>query len=198
MKITNLFIAFYLVESRSIFPKPRPTTLGYHPDNPNILIPVPLFPIGPATEDDTDLELSRENISETTTTFESTTFESTTLDLTTEKASLINEVTTTTSTAAPFYTTFFEELSEPLTAIIPSVQERPSSTIGPITSEIPDTTPSWSPTVVSSTTQSMPENGEESSLRDGFIAAWEMTKELGAMIIGGVGGMFSKITSFFN
>jgi len=193
MKITNLFFAFYLVESRSIFPKPRPTTLGYHPDHPNILIPVPLFPIGPATEDKTELELSRENISETTTTFESTTS-----DLTTEKASLINEVTTTTSTPAPFYTTFFEELSEPLTATIPSVQESPSSTVGSITSEIPDTTLSWSPTVVSSTTQSMSENDEESSLRDGFVAAWEITKELGAMIIGGVGGMFSKITSFFN
>jgi len=84
MKITNLFFAFYLVVSRSIFPKPRPTTLGYHPDHPNILIPVPLFPIGPATEDETDLELSRENISETTTTFESTTS-----DLTTEKALLL-------------------------------------------------------------------------------------------------------------
>jgi len=193
MKITNLFFAFYLVESRSIFPKPRPTTLGYHPDHPNILIPVPLFPIGPATEDETDLELSRENISETTTTFESATS-----DLTTEKTSFINELTTSTSTAAPFYTTLSKEFSEPLTATIPSVQESPSSTVGPITSEIPDTTPSWIPTVVSSTTQSMPENGEESSLTDGFVAAWEIAKELGAMIIGGVGGIFSKFTSFFN
>jgi len=193
MKITNLFFAFYLVESRSIFPKPRPTTLGYHPDHPNILIPVPLFPIGPATEDETDLELSRENIFETTTTFESTF-----LDFTTEKTSLINEVTTTTSTAAPFYTTLSKEFSEPLTATIPSVQEGPSSTVGAITSEIPGTTSIWSPTVVSSITQSVPENGDESGLTDGFVSAWEMAKELGAMIIGGVGGIFSKITSFFN
>ena len=179
MKITNLFFAFYLVVSRSIFPKPRPTTLGYHPDHPNILIPVPLFPIGPATEDKTDLELSRENISETTTTFESTTS-----DLTTEKALLLNEVTTTTSTAVPFYTTLSKELSEPLTATIPSVAESPSSTT--IAS------------VASSTTQSMPESDTEIGLREGLVAAWEMAKEVGAMIIGGFGGIFSKITSFFN
>ena len=157
MKITNLFFAFYFVRSRSIFPKPRPTTLGYHPDHPNILIPVPLFPIVPSA-DDYDLELPEENISQPTTTFESTT-----LELTTEKTSLKNDFTTTTSTGVPFYTTFFEELSEALTATIPSIQESlTSTTVKPITSEIPDTTP----TAMLSTTQSMPENEEGVGLRD--------------------------------
>jgi len=190
MKITNLFFAFYFVRSRSIFPKPRPTTLGYHPDHPNILIPVPLFPIVPSAEDDHDLELPEEKIPQPTTTFESTT-----LELTTEKTSLKNDFTTTTSTGVPFYTTFFEELSEALTATIPSIQESlTSTTVEPITSEIPDTTP----TAMSSTTQSMPVNEEGVGLRDGFVAAWEIAKELGAKIIGGVGEMFSKITSLFH
>ena len=189
MKITNLFFAFYLTRSRSIFPKPRPTTLGYHPDHPNILIPVPLFPITPATEDESNLELSRENFPLPTTTFEFTSS-----DLTTEKTSMMNELTTTTSTAVPFYTTFSKELSESLTATIPSLQEGPSSTVALITSEIPET----NPTVISSVTKSMAENDDEYGLRDGFVAAWEKAKELGAMIIGGVGGMLGKITSFFN
>ena len=189
MKITNLFFAFYLTKSRSIFPKPRPTTLGYHPDHPNILIPVPLFPITPATEDEINLELSRENFPLPTTTLAFTTS-----DLTTEKTSMINELTTTTSTAVPFYTTFSKELAESLTATIPSLQEGPSSTVAPITSEILET----DPTVMSSVTKSMAEKDDENGLRDGFVAAWEKTKELGSMIIGGVGGIFGKITSFFN
>lgn len=189
MKITNLFFAFYFVRSRSIFPKPRPTTLGYHPDHPNILIPVPLFPIGPSAEDQPDLELPEENIPQPTTTFESPT-----LELTTEKTTLKKDFTTTTSTGVPFYTTFFEELSEALTATIPSIQESSSSTTVEPTSEITDITP----TAMSSTTQSMPENDEGVGLRDGFVAAWEIAKELGAKIIGGVGEMFSKITSLFH
>merc|ERR1719270_2443474 len=107
---------------------------------------------------------------------------------------MINELTTTTSTAVPIYTTSSKELSESLTATIPSLQEGPSSTIALITSEIPET----NPTVMSSTTKSMVENDDEYGLRDGFVAAWEKAKELGAMIIGGVGGMLGKITSFFN
>ena len=131
MKITKLLFAFNLVKSRSIFPKPRPTTLGYHPDHPNILIPVPLFPVEPL-DTKTTVETSTEN-PEPTTTFEFTTLESTTEEWPAEK-----EITTTTSTAVQFYTTVFNEPSEQLTATIPFADETSTSiTSVPITSEMP-------------------------------------------------------------
>ena len=195
MKIIKLLFACTLVKSRSIFPKPRPTTLGYHPDQPNILIPVPLFPIQPVTTEITNatfdnVEKSPENDPKPTTTLEYTTE-----NMTTTMPTLAKDLTTTTSTGAPVYTTVSEELSEPLTATLPSNWETPTSTtVLPVSSEIPETTSLRLPP------QPMPENDDDKgvSLRDGFIAAWDIAKELGSMIIGGVGGMFSKITSLFN
>lgn len=192
MKITNLLSVFTLIRSRSIFPQPRPTTLGYHPDYPNVLIPVPLFPIEPAITEEIKVKpISTENdIPEPATTFEPTT----TQKLTTEKASFEKELTTTTSTAVPFYTTFSKEISESLTATIPFSQETSNSKTVvriPVTSEIPATSTPF-------TSQSNPENDQGIGLRDGFVAAWEMAKDFGAIVMDGVGGMFSKITSLFN
>ena len=188
MKITKLLFAFNLVKSRSIFPKPRPTTLGYHPDYPNILIPVPLFPVEPF-DTKTTVETSTENPKPTTT------FVFTTLESTTEEWPAEKEISTTTSTAVQFYTTVFNEPSEQLTATVPFAHENSTSiTPVPITSEMPKST------AMASTTQSKQENDNEEGigLRDGLVAALEMAKELGSMIIGGVGSMFSKITSFFS
>jgi len=186
MKIINFLFAFTLVKSRSIFPKPIPTTLGYHSDHPNILIPVPLFPIDITITEDTDIKTSTENFPEPTTTFEFTTAFIT-------EESIENELTTTTSTAAPFYTTLFEELSEPLTATIPPDQNPSiSTTVVSSIAEIPQTTS------MPLTSQSENGNDEEYGIKTRFVAAWEMAKELGSMVIGGVGGMFRKITSLFN
>ena len=195
MKIIKLLFACTLVRSSSIFPKPRPTTLGFHPDQPHILIPVPLFPIQPVTT-----EISNETFDNVEKSLENdpahtTTLEFTTESMTTTMMTLAKDLTTTTSTGAPVYTTVFEERSEPLTAALPSYWETSASTtVIPVTSEIPETTSLQIPP------KSMPENDDDKDvrLRDGFIAAWEIAKELGSMIIGGVGGMFSKITSLFN
>lgn len=186
MKITNLLSVFTLIRSRSIFPQPRPTTLGYHPDYPNVLIPVPLFPIEQALTEEIEVKpiLTENDIPEPTTTQE----------LTTEKASFENELTTTTSTAVPFYTTFSKEMSESLTATIPFSQETSNSKTVvriPVTSEIPATSTPF-------TSQSIPQNDQGIGLRDGFVAAWEMAKDFGAIVMDGVGGMFSKIISLFN
>ena len=195
MKIIKLLFACTLVKSRSIFPKPRPTTLGFHPDQPHILIPVPLFPIQPVITEITNgtfdnVEKSLENDPAPTTTLEFTTE-----NMTTTMPTLAKDLTTTTSTGAPVYTTVFEELADPLTATLPSNWETlTSTTVIPVSFDIPETTSLPIPP------QSMPENDDDKDvrLRDGFIAAWDIAKELGSMIIGGVGGMFSKITSLFN
>merc|ERR1712109_147420 len=91
MKFVKILFAFCQIESRSIFPKPRPTTLGFHPELPNLLIPVPLFTFGPGETE--EQSTSTEIVPDPTTTSELTTE-----FLTTQKA---NELTTTSSTAPP-------------------------------------------------------------------------------------------------
>merc|ERR1712156_1412446 len=78
MKFVKILFAFCQIESRSIFPKPRPTTLGFHPELPNLLIPVPLFTFGPGETE--EQRTSTEIVPDPTTT---------------------NELTKTSSTAPP-------------------------------------------------------------------------------------------------
>merc|ERR1712156_638833 len=152
MKFVKILFAFCQIESRSIFPKPRPTTLGFHPELPNLLIPVPLFTFGPGETE--EQSTSTEIVPDPTTTSELTTE-----FLTTQKA---NELTTTSSTAPPTAS------SAPTTSMISWTDTFPNDVI--LTSTSPTSSTLEASTTSTTTATSL---SDELDLSDRFLSAWD-------------------------
>merc|ERR1712156_861165 len=152
MKFVKILFAFCQIESRSIFPKPRPTTLGFHPELPNLLIPVPLFTFGPG-------ETEEQNTSTEIVPDPTTTFELTTEYLTTQKA---NELTTTSSTAPPTAS------SGPTTSMVSWTATIQNEVI--LTSTTPTSITPEASTTSTTTATSL---SDELDLSDRFLSAWD-------------------------
>merc|ERR1712156_777098 len=162
MKFVKILFAFCQIESRSIFPKPRPTTLGFHPELPSLLIPVPLFTFGPGETE--EQSTSTEIVPDPTTTFEFTTEY-----LTTGK---VNELTTTSSTAPPTAS------SAPTISMISWTATIQNDVI--LTSTTSTTSTLEASTSSTTTATSL---SDETDLSDRFFSAWDTAKEIGSIVL---------------
>jgi hypothetical protein len=216
MRTVHLFFGITYINARSLFPQPRPTTLGYHPDKPNILIPVPLFPFDMMSSVHTTEKLKVTTSSSTKTVSGPTE----TVPGPTETVPGPTETIPGPIITAPMarYTAPYIQSREPFTLketdlnygfilpiITPNSSPKSISATQSSSTAVPTTTPFPKSTVTILTTSAydmiITTTSEDKyidrSIKDGISTAWDVAKEIGSLMIGGVSGIFNKISSLF-